>query len=418
MQVARESIYVIGAGQAGCEIALGLRQSGFTGALALVGEESHPPYQRPPLSKAFLQANTDPRALLLRQVTAYERAGIELLLGTRVEHIDRHARTIALSNGDTRRFTRLALATGGRARKLTLEDAQRAERTGQLHYLRTAEDALRIRASFARSSRLVVGGGGYIGLEVAAAAITRGLHVTVLEAASRVLERVTAPDVSAFYESVHREAGVDVRVGTQLSGFEFDVSGNVLNGVACSDGSIIAADCVVVGIGLLPNTELAQSAGLAVDDGILVDQHMRTSDQHIAAAGDCANHPSQVYARRVRLESVPNAIEQARTAVATLMGKQRPYDCVPWFWSDQYDLKLQIAGLSIGHDQIVLRGSTTAKSFAVFYLRGGQLLACHAVNRQQEFIRSKRLVATRCIVDADRLADESLLISEAVTSQP
>ncbi len=214
------------------------------------------------------------------------------------------------------------------------------------------------------------------------------------------------------------EAGVDLRPGTQLHGLAFDASGSVLNAVTCSDGSIIATDSVLVGIGLVPDTALAQSAGLAVDDGILVDEYARTSDPHIVAAGDCANHPSSLYACRVRLESVSNAIDQARTAVATLLGKQRAHDAVPWFWSDQYDVKLQIAGLAIGHDRIVMRGEPLARSFAAFYLRAGRVLACHAVNRPQEFLSSKRLVAARCVVDADQLADESIPMSIFVARSP
>jgi len=401
-----DQICIVGAGQAGVEVALAVRQQGFTGSLLMIGEESHPPYQRPPLSKAYLKGDCEAAMLHLRQQSAYERANLQFLLNTRVERIDPKARTLTLADGRELGYSKLALTTGGRVRKLALVDTARAEQAPNFHYLRTIDDVLAIRERFVAGRRLVVVGGGYIGLEVAASAVARGVKVTVLETAPRVLARVTAPDMSRFYEQVHREAGVDLRTGVEVVGFEFGAAGEV-TGVKCGDATVVPADVVVVGVGIVPNVELAQAAGLAVDNGIVVDEYAQTSDPHIVAAGDCANHPNLLTGRRVRLESVPNAIEQARSAAASMLGKQRLYDAVPWFWSDQYDLKLQMCGLSAGYDASVLRGSMEQRSFSLFYLQAGQVIACDCVNRSQDFMIAKRLVAGRCAIDPALLADEA-----------
>jgi 3-phenylpropionate/trans-cinnamate dioxygenase ferredoxin reductase subunit len=403
-----EHVYVIGAGHAGGETAFALRQQGYAGPLTVIGEEAHVPYQRPPLSKAYLKGDCEAPSLYLRQPAAYEKANIGLLLSRRVERIDRASKKLVLDDGRELNYSKLALATGGRARRMTIGDAARAERTNNFHYLRTIDDVNAIRSRFQSGQRLVVVGGGYIGLEVAASAIARDVHVTVLEALPRVLARVTAPQMSEFYEQVHRNAGVDLRTNIEVTGLDFNAAGDAVTAVHCSGGVVIPADFVVVGIGLLPNTEIAQAAGLDVDNGIVVNEHAATSDPDIAAAGDCTNHPSVFCGRRIRLESVPNAVEQARVAAAYLAGKPRVYDSVPWFWSDQYDLKLQMTGLSQGYDQFVLRGSMQNKSFAAFYLKEGRLIACDAVNRAQEFMVAKRMVAACRPFDAAALADESV----------
>jgi 3-phenylpropionate/trans-cinnamate dioxygenase ferredoxin reductase subunit len=247
-----------------------------------------------------------------------------------------------------------------------------------------------------------------VGLEVAAVAVKHGLKVVVLEAASRVLARVTAPRVSSFYEQMHREAGVDVRTGVQVDGFTLDPKRRLVTEVHCSDGERVECDLVVAGIGLVPNTELAAAAGLAVDDGILVDARSLSSDPAVVAAGDCTRYHSALYDRTIRLESVPNALEQARCAAASLTGKERAFDGVPWFWSDQYELKLKMVGLSQGHDRFLLRGSPEKRSFSAFYLSGDRVLAVDTVNRVPEFMLAKRLVAERIAVDADRLVDDSV----------
>jgi 3-phenylpropionate/trans-cinnamate dioxygenase ferredoxin reductase component len=402
-----DRVCIVGAGHAGGELALALRQQGCTGSIVLIGNEAHAPYQRPPLSKAYLKGECEAASLCLRQQVVYDRSKIELELNVCVARIDPHAKTLSLADGRTIGYTQLALTTGGRARRLDTADALLAERAANFHYFRTIDDVLKIRARLTAGARLVIVGGGYIGLEVAAAAVSRGVSVTVLEALPRVLARVTAPEMSTFYEQVHREAGVDVRTGIAVTGFEMSASGEEVSGVKCSDGVVVPADVIVAGIGITPNTELALAAGLRVDNGVVVDEYARTSDPCIVAAGDCTNHPNALTGRRVRLESVPNAVEQARSAAATLVGKQLRHDAVPWFWTDQYDLKMQMVGLSQGYDSIVLRGSMNKRSFTIFYLKDGGIIASDSVNRPQEFMISKRLVAAHSRPDPASLADES-----------
>ena len=398
-------LIVIGAGQAGAELAVQAREAGWTGRIVLLGDETALPYHRPPLSKAYLAGSSDADALALKARATYDKAGVELMLGRRVRAIDRSARQVQLDDGESLSYTRLALATGGRARRLPA--ALGAEGAANLHYLRTLADVDRIRAGFVPGARLVVVGGGYVGLEVAAVAVKQGLRVTVLESAPRVLSRVTAPPVSAFYEQVHRAAGVDLRTSVQLEGFVLDAARERVAAVACRDGEKIPCDLVIAGIGLLPNTELAGACGLAVDDGIVVDNAARTSDPDIVAAGDCTRFHSALYGRTIRLESVPNALEQARCAAATVAGKPKAQEGVPWFWSDQYDLKLKMVGLSHGYDQFVLRGSPEKGAFCAFYLLGQRVLAVDTVNRVPDFMVAKRLVAERIEADPQRLADEA-----------
>ncbi len=405
-----DSLLIVGAGNAGAELAVSARQNGWSGSITLIGDESHLPYHRPPLSKAYLSGKADADSLSMRPVEAYARAGITLRLGTQVLAIDRENKSLQLSGGERLDYTKLALCLGGRARTMVVDGLVDSRRPSNLHYLRSRADADAIRAGLQPGCRLVVIGGGYVGLEVAASARELGTDVTVLEAQPRVLARVTGPQVSAFYEKVHRNAGVDVRTGVSVARIECDETsgGCVARAVVFASGERVDADVLVVGVGGLPNVELAAAAGLEVEGGIVVNEFAQTSDRHIYAAGDCTLHPSAVYGRRLRLESVPNALEQARAAAASLCGKSKAYDSVPWFWSDQYDLKLQMAGLSEGHDRFVLRGSIDARSFVAFYLREGRLLAADAVNRPGDFMVAKRLVAARSVLDAARLGDESI----------
>lgn len=406
MNDSTDTIVIVGAGQAAGELALSLRQQGHGGPIVMIGEESYIPYQRPPLSKAFLAGNMEIEGLYTKAPTAYANASVEFIGNARVERIDREAHTLHLVDGRQITYARLALTTGGRVRRLALPCGELADRALNVHYLRGIDDALRIREQFVSGARLVIVGGGYVGLEVAALARKKGLQVTVLEAMSRVLARVTAPEVSSFYERLHREEGVDIRLETAVEDLIFDAQGRA-TGVRCSSGETLPADLLIVGIGLIANTELAAQAGLAVDNGILVDEYCQTSDLDIVAAGDCTNHPSQYAGRRLRLESVPNALEQARVAAATLCGKRTPYHSVPWFWSDQYDLKLQMVGLSQGYDQVVLRGKPDLRSFMAFFLNEGRLIAVDAISRPQEFMVAKRLVAAGGHFDPTMLADEA-----------
>ena len=398
---------IVGAGQAAAELALELRTLGYAGRVLMIGEEAHLPYKRPPLSKAYLASDMTPEQLHARPASQLEKANVEIRTGVRVTRIDRAAKQVELANGERIGYDKLALTTGGRARPLVLPGAE----LGNVLALRTIADAQAIKEQMVEGRRLVIVGGGYIGLEVAAMAIKKGLKVTVLESAPRVLARVTAPVVSAFYERVHREAGVDLRTGVQLAAFEGE---GTVSGVRLANGSLIPADFVVVGIGLIANTELASEAGLAVDNGVLVDEFAVTSDPDIVAAGDCANRPSVLLGQRVRLESVPSAMELGRTAARAIVGQPKAYDELPWFWSDQYELKLQMCGLSNGYDEVVLRGSPEGRSFLAFYLREGRIIAADSISRLPEFGLAKKLVAARAHIAPARLADEAVPLKDLV----
>lgn len=375
----------------------------------LVTGERSPPYQRPILSKGYLSGDVPVQDLLIKSTAAYERAAVRMLTGTVARNIDRPGQSVLLSDGTSLHYDRLALVTGGEARRLPAS-LRNAEEATNFHYLRTLEDASRLKANLLEGKKVVVIGGGYIGLEVAAASAKRGLQTTVIESADRVLARVTAPTVSTFYEAIHRANGVEIRTRTAVA--RFILTGNRVSGVECTDGTVLPADVVVVGIGLEPNTGLAAAAELDVNDGIIVDEQARTSDPRIVAAGDCTRFYSRLYGRRVRLESVPNALEQARVAAATICGQSKCHDPLPWFWSDQYDLKLKMVGLSAGYDCVVMRGTPARGSFAAFYLLGRRVLAVDTVNRIPDFMQAKRLVAQRTDVDDELLANEDIPLAK------
>jgi 3-phenylpropionate/trans-cinnamate dioxygenase ferredoxin reductase component len=405
---ADSTVVIVGAGQAGGEAAAELRRQGFAGRVIILGEEPQPPYKRPPLSKAYLSGAVTEESLYVMQPAQLAKVNIEFRGNSKVARIDRHNKRLELADGSTQAYDKLVLATGGRARPLPIPGAD----ASNVFLLRTIEDVQKIKALCAPGKRVTIVGGGFIGLEGAAVLVKMGLKVTLLEGLPRVLARVTVPAVSAFFERMHREAGVDLRTGAQLAGFE----GTPVNAVTLADGTRIETDLVVVGIGLIANTELAEAAGLKVDNGIVVDEFARTDDPDIYAAGDCSNHPSAFLGRHVRLESVQNAMEQGRAAARNLLGKNEPYRTVPWFWSDQYDLKLQMVGLSGAHDRMVLRGDpATARNFAVFYLKDGRLIAADTVSRPQEFMFAKKLVAEGAVIDPAQLADESVPMKSLAT---
>jgi 3-phenylpropionate/trans-cinnamate dioxygenase ferredoxin reductase component len=405
METTTESaLVIVGAGHAGSELAVSARQQGWPGPIILLGEEGALPYQRPPLSKAFLAGEVDAQALALRPQSVYDKARIELRLGARMTRIDRAAHYIELADGTHIRYAKLALCTGGRPRQLACAGIDAHHHPVNLLYLRTQKDAEAIRSHLQPGCRLVVVGGGYVGLEVAASAIALGAKVTLLEAQPRVLARVAGPALSAFYEAVHSAAGVDVRTGVSLRKVR-TLDGRI-TGIECEDGESFAADLVVAGLGMLVNDEAARAAGLATDAGLEVDAFSRTRDPDIVAAGDCTVHHSPLYNRCIRLESVPNALEQARAAAAWLCGKPKANQGAPWFWSDQYDLKLQMVGLSQGYDRCVLRGDPSTRSFCAFYLQGDRLLAVDAVNRPQDFMLAKRLLAQPLTVSPDAVLDD------------
>ncbi len=393
---------IIGASHAAASMAATLRQEGWEGTITIVGEEQHLPYHRPPLSKAALIGDKDAASLAIRPADFYDTQGIALRLGVRAERIDRQAQRVVLSDGTSLAYTRLALMTGALPRRISLPGSE----LKGVHYLRDMRDVDAIRSRLKPGKSVVIVGGGYIGLETAASLRSAGLQVTVLEAMSRVLQRVTAPEVSAFFTRVHEEEGVTVVTGTTVSAFHGE---GTLSGVTCSDGREFAADLALVGVGVVPDTSLAEAAGLEVNDGIVVDEFARTSDPHILAAGDCTRHYNPVYDRWLRLESVQNANEQARTAAKAVAGNPVAYHALPWFWSDQYDIKLQIAGLSAGYDEVVVRGNIAeGRSFSAFYLCGGRLVAADAINRPREFMAAKRAILAGCRPAPAALADESL----------
>jgi len=400
-----QTCIIIGASHAAAQLAPSLRQQGWEGKIIVIGDEPYVPYHRPPLSKAFLSGEKDVDGLLIRPAAIYEKNNIEFKLGARVEVIDRAHKTVTLQSGEVLNYDKLALCTGSRVRKVTLPGTD----LEGVHYLRDIRDVEGIKQHVGKGKKAVIVGGGYIGLETASVLNKLGMNVTVLEMAPRVLARVTAPELSEFYTRVHTDEGVTIKTGIAVSGLEG--KGQVQK-VLCADGSSFDADLVVIGVGIIPNVELAEACGLNVDNGIVVDEFARTNDPDIVAAGDVTNHPNKYYNRRLRLESVPNATDQAKSAAASICGKDVEYSSLPWFWSDQYDLKLQIAGLSQGYDQVVIRGDRDSRNFAAFYLQEGKLISADCVNRPQEFMISKRLIADQIPVDAEKLADESIAPKE------
>jgi 3-phenylpropionate/trans-cinnamate dioxygenase ferredoxin reductase subunit len=396
---------VIGGGHAAGQAVASLRQDGFDGAIDVIGDEPYVPYQRPPLSKQYLSGEQTIERVYLRAAAFYTERKINLHLGVRGERIDPRTRVVALSNGKTLPYDKLLIATGSRARHLNIQGHQLAG----IHYLRTIDDVDAIRAEFGPGKRITIAGGGYIGLEVASVAVVAGLAVTVLEMEDRILKRVTTAAMSAFYHGLHTSRGVVIRTSTKVSGFE---GRDRVEAVLTEAGERIPADLVIVGVGIIPNTEIASAAGLACDNGILVDDHCRTSDPDIYAAGDCTNHPNALLGRRLRLESVPNAMEQARVATANMNGGDATYASIPWFWSDQYELKLQMVGFSADGDVAVTRGDPAANQFATFYLKNGVVVAVDAVNSPREFMASRQMVDKRAKPDPAKLADPKVPLKE------
>jgi 3-phenylpropionate/trans-cinnamate dioxygenase ferredoxin reductase subunit len=396
-----EHFIIVGAGQAAAQAVQTLRQKGFGGRITIVGEERDPPYQRPPLSKKYLAGELARERLFVKPREFYAQRKIDLELGMRAQRLEPSARRVVLEDGRALEYDGLMLATGSRVRKLAVPGAE----LGGIHYVRTLADVDAIRDVFRAGKRLVGVGAGYIGLEVAAVAATGGLTVTVLEAAERVMARVVCPEVSQFYHRYHTSAGVQIHCDTSVSAFTGE---NRLEAVETSGGRRFPCDLAIIGIGVTPNVELAEAAGLECDDGIVVDEFARTANPSIVAAGDCTRHPSALAGHRIRLESVPNAIEQAKTAALSLLGEPKAYATIPWFWSDQYDLKLQIAGLSAGHDRVVMRRETGDDHFSVFYLRSGAVVAVDAVNRPKDFLLGRKLIAAGAVVPPEVIADPGM----------
>ena len=387
---------IIGAGHAAGQAAASLRQEKYEGPITIVGDEPHVPYQRPPLSKQYLSGEQEIDRVYLRPQKFYDDKDVNLVLNTTATSIDRDAKTVSLDNGEVLEYEKLIISTGSRPRILNIEGSD----LGGIHSLRTIGDVDAIRAEMGDAKNLVIVGGGYIGLEVASVGVEAGLNVHVLEMEERILQRVTTPEMSEYYHNLHTGRGVNIHTQTGVTGFSGE--GRVQK-VLCGDAGEFDADLVIVGIGIIPNVELAEAAGLEVDNGIVVNERCETSDPDIFSAGDCTNHPNPLLDRRLRLESVPNAMEQARVCASNMLGGDKTYASIPWFWSDQYELKLQMVGFSADGDQQVVRGNMAENQFAVFYLNEGKVVAADAVNSPKEFMICKQLVGKA--VDVDALAN-------------
>jgi len=391
---------IIGGGQAAAQAVQTLRQNNFDGRITLVGEERQLPYQRPPLSKNYLAGKLEAERLNLRPASFYSDRDITLELGTRAESLEPSSQRLRLGDGRVLDYDGLLVATGSRVRKFDLPGSNLAG----IQYVRTIADADAVRAQLLPGKKLVIVGAGYIGLEVAAIAATLGVNVTILEAADRVMARVVSAETSQFYLNYHTSSGVEIHCNSSVAAFH---GRQQVAAVETAAGRRFTCDIVVVGIGIMPEISLIEASGLKCDNGIHVDDHARTEEPSIVAAGDCTNHPNRFAGQRIRLESVHNAIEQAKTAALSLLGASQPYAQVPWFWSDQYDLKLQIAGLSGEHDQIIIRGDPNENRFSACYLRAGRLVAVEAVNFPRDFMFGKKLIAAEVVVSPEQIADSA-----------
>jgi 3-phenylpropionate/trans-cinnamate dioxygenase ferredoxin reductase subunit len=391
-------VVLVGGGHAAAAFVNSVRRAGYEGRVTLVSDEPVPPYHRPPLSKKYLAESLPVEQILIRAPAWYEEQKVTLRLGARVSRIERDARCVVLDGGERIDYDRLVLLTGARPRRLP---AQIGGALRGVLVMRSLADADAMAPHLVAGKRLLVIGGGYIGLEAAAVAAGKGLQVTLLEAAPRILQRVAAPATSDYFRALHREHGVDVREGVALRRL-VDSNGQVC-GAELADAQVLDADVVLVGIGVQPDVELAQQCGLCVDNGIVVDAACRTSDPAILAAGDCCSF--EFRGRHIRLESVQNANDQAAAAAHTVAGQDKPYAALPWFWSDQYDTKLQIAGLNLGYDDALLRPGKTARSLSVWYFKGEQLLAVDAINDAAAFVTAKKLLERGATVSKAAVLD-------------
>ncbi len=399
-------VLIVGAGHAGAQAAISLRQAGFEGSVAMLGDEKYPPYERPPLSKEYFAGDKSFDRILIRPAAFWDERKIDMLLGKRVKSIDPEGKFVAV--GDTEiGYGKLIWCTGGSPRMLTCNGAD----ADNVHAVRRRDDVDAMMAKIDSINHVTIIGGGYIGLEAAAVLSKFGKKVVLLEALDRVLARVAGEDLSRFYESEHRAHGVDLRTSTKMDCIEV-VDGKA-TAVLLEDGERIATDMVIVGIGIIPETGPLITAGAAGGNGVDVDEYCRTSLPDIYAVGDCASHANRFAGgAQMRVESVQNANDQAKTAVAHILGKEEPYDAVPWFWSNQYDLKLQTVGISTGFDQTIMRGDPAARSFSILYLKGGKLIAIDAVNMVKDYVQGRAHVLSGALLDQAQLADTGVPLKE------
>ncbi len=402
-------VLIVGAGHGGAQAAIALRQRNFAGSIAIVGEEPDIPYERPPLSKDYLAGEKSFERMLIRPRSFWIDRNVSLLTGQRVVSVDAVAHNVSTEDGNSIGYGQLIWAAGGHARRLTCAGHD----LHGVHSVRMRSDVDRMIDELATTERVAVIGGGYIGLEVAAALTKLGKQVTVLEALDRVLARVAGAPLSRFYEAEHRAQGVDVRLRTVVECIE-ERNGRAA-GVRLAGGEQIAADMVIVGIGILPAVEPLSVAGAEGSNGVAVDQFGRTSLPDVFAVGDCALHANPfANGALIRLESVQNANDMATNVAKTIMGEPEPYDVVPWFWSNQYDLRLQTVGLSIGHDEIVVRGDTSSRSFSIVYLKEGRVIALDCINATKDYVQGRALVAARHLADYEQLTDITMALKAQV----
>ena len=401
------TVLIVGAGHAGFQLAASLRQHGFSGRVCLINDEAHLPYQRPPLSKAYLKGEGRPDSLMFRPDKFYRDQTIELI-GDRAVSIDRAARWLLLASGSSLEYGHLVLATGARNRLLDLPNANLPD----VRYLRTFDESETLRQRLASSRHVVVIGAGFIGLEFAATARGKGIEVDVIELGARVMARAVTAEISDYFQQRHTAAGIRIHLGVQATSIESD--GSNVTGVSLSDGRHVEADLVVVGVGVLPNVELAAAAGLPVAAGIIVDEQLLTSDPNISAIGDCALYASPRFGGSLRLESVQNATDHARCVAARLTGNAKTYDGQPWFWSDQGDDKLQIAGLTTGYDRVVVRGDPAQRSFSAFCYKADQLVGIESVNRASDHVFGRRILGMNSSIAPEQAQDLSFDLKAAL----
>ena len=399
------NIVIIGAGQAAGQCVATLKKLGCTNKIILIGEESHPPYQRPPLSKSFLEGKVGLERVYMKNREFYEENEVEFYPNTLVKEIDREDKKVRTSCGKEFEFEKLVIATGSRARELEIEGIQ----LGNVYYLRTIDDVEKIKEQMSVCQNLSIIGAGYIGLEVAAVASELGMNVSIFEMADRSMNRTVDKKISEHFEDLHKTNGVNFYFQSNIEKLQGET---FIEGVKLDDGSLIPADILIIGIGIIPNQELAENAGLDCNNGILVNDKGITSDQSIFACGDCTNHPNKFLNKNVRLESVQNALEQSKVVAANIMGQEEKYEVIPWFWSDQYNQKLQIVGMPEEYDEIVKR--EYADGFSLFYLSNKTIISVTTINNPKEFLICKKLVEKKVKISSDILTNTANDLNELV----